>query len=60
MNLILDFKMKRKPIPAFDFIEQIIAKTIAEKEGKKLKPKPSEHWTLIVNPFIYESEHGCY
>jgi len=51
--------MKRKPIPAFDFIEQIIAKTIAEKEGKKLKPKHSQHWTLIVNPFIYESEHSC-
>ena len=48
--------MKEKPISAFEFVEQIIARAIAQKEGKNPKLNGGGHYTLIVNPFIYDNK----
>ena len=57
MFLIL---MKGKAVSAFDFVEQVIAKAIAAKEGKKLKLSCDGHYDFVVNPFVYESANSSH
>ncbi len=48
--------MKSKQVSAFAFIEQVIAKALVQKEGKRLKSNREENYELIANPFVFESE----
>jgi hypothetical protein len=47
--------MRKKHVSALEFIEQVIAKTITQKEGKDLLPDNGAHFKFLINPVFYDS-----
>jgi hypothetical protein len=47
--------MRKKQVSALEFIEQVITKTIVQKEGKDLLPDNGVHCKFLINPIFYDS-----